>query len=359
MKDEYEDDDASVPDPPSPASPVVGDGKGTTIDRRLPIVAALVAVVCAGGYAYTIQSARSSMSQPASAATSLPVAAGDSLRLPAGSPDPSPLPSPSAVPSPRPAAGWTPPPAPPVQPDVSAAAQPRTPSPEEAYAEEERRRILEARRAPSRVTLDGDVLALKTARDTADLQRGSQMQGYLATTSRYEVRRGTAVTATWEVNYDSSMPGGQLVVKVQKNVLDSITHTVVVIPAGTIIKGTTPEEQGRSRGPTFFDEIELPAPDSRKFYIGPNVGAGRAGENGVDVRRNTHAGEDFSRAAFYSVLQAGVNLAGRASTVVDFSPTAQVFQPTRTPTTFYAKIGDTLNVIAARDFSLDRFKEIP
>jgi type IV secretory pathway VirB10-like protein len=244
---------------------------------------------------------------------------------------------------------------------------PRTPSPEEEFAEQERRRILEARRASSRVTFDADAqLAQQTARDAADLAHGSAMvaqasTGYIATTTRYGVNRGTIINATWEVNYDSTLPGGVLKAKVSKNVLDSLTHSVVVIPAGAFINGSNaPQDQpGRARGLTFWDEVEMPPPDSRKFDMGGNVGAGRAGENGVDVTVNTHAGQDFGRAAFYSVLQAGVNLASRASTVVDFGAgTSQVLQPPpRSAPTFYAKIGDPLTIIVAHDLPLDRFQE--
>ncbi len=249
---------------------------------------------------------------------------------------------------------------------AAAAADPRTPSPDEAFADEERRRVLEARRASSRVTFDQDSLAVENARDSADLAHGSQLVaeasiGYVATSTRYSVIRGTAINASWEVNYDSTLPGGMLKAKVSKNVLDSLTHSVVVIPAGAFIIGSNaPQDQpGRARGLTYWDELEMPPPDSRQFDFGTNVGAGRAGENGVDVTVNTQAGRDFSRAVFYSILQAGVNLASRASTVVDFgSGTSQVLQPpARSAPTFYAKIGDPLTIIVAHDLPLDRFKE--
>jgi type IV secretory pathway VirB10-like protein len=365
MRDEYEDDDAVVPPPAPASSPVAAAPSGVqTFNRRIPALVGVGILVAGGAVAYVMQTTRATMTQPAIAATAAPPVLGSgSLRLPsAPSPTPPatarPLPSQTLAPNtyaPPPSAGET------------GAAAPRTPSPEEEFAEEERRRVIEARRASSRVTFDSDAqLAQQSARDASDLARGSAMAGpgYLPTASRYSVSRGTEISATWEVNYDSTLPGGQIRAKVTKNVLDSLTHSVVVIPAGTYIDGANAaqEQPGRARGLTFWDEIEMPAPDSRKFYFGENVGAGRAGENGVDVTVETHAGQDFGRAALYSILQAGVNLASRASTVVDFgSGTSGVLQaPQRSAPTFHAKIGDPLTIIVGRDLNnLDRFQEMP
>ena len=367
MKDEYEDDDATVPAPAPAGKPVVGDGLARTFDRRIPALVGVVLLIGAACYGYVVQTTRAAMTQPASAATAPPPVLGaTSLKLPSAS-SPTPVAIASVLPTLRP---QTPAPvvyAPPPMAEAAPAALPRTPSPEEEFAEQERRRVLEARRASSRVSFDSDAqLAQQTARDTADLAHGSAMvaqtgTGYLATTTRYGVNRGTIINATWEVNYDSTLPGGVLKAKVSKNVLDSLTHSVIVIPAGAFINGSNaPQDQpGRARGLTFWDEVEMPPPDSRKFDMSGNVGAGRAGENGVDVTVNTHAGQDFGRAAFYSVLQAGVNLASRASTVVDFGAgTSQVLQPPpRSAPTFYAKIGDPLTIIVAHDLPLDRFQE--
>ena len=129
----------------------------------------------------------------------------------------------------------------------------------------------------------------------------------------------------------------------------------------TIITGTgdSQTQAGEARYLCFWDEVELPYPDSRKFYMGANPGSGRQGEAGVDVNVDTHAGRDFGHAFMYSVLQAGVDLASRASTVVDFGAgTSQVLQPApRSAPTFYAKIGDPLTIIVAHDLPLDRFQE--
>jgi type IV secretory pathway VirB10-like protein len=369
MRDEYEDDDATVPAATPVGKAVSGDGQARTFDRRIPALIGAALLVGAGCYGYVVQTTRASMTQPASAATVPPLTLDSTnLKLPSAA-SPTPVAIASALRTLRPETpapiAYAPPPE--VHADTAPAAQPRTPSPEEEFAEQERRRILEARRASSRVTFDQDSqLAQQNAHDTADLAHGSAMisqasTGYLPTNTRYGVNRGTIINATWEVNYDSTLPGGVLKAKVSKNVLDSLTHSVVVIPAGAFINGSSaPQDQpGRARGLTFWDEVEMPPPDSRKFDMGGNVGSGRAGENGVDVTVNTHAGQDFGRAAFYSVLQAGVNLASRASTVVDFGAgTSQVLQPPpRSVPTFYAKIGDPLTIIVAHDLPLDRFQE--
>jgi hypothetical protein len=62
----------------------------------------------------------------------------------------------------------------------------------------------------------------------------------------------------------------------------------------------------------------------------------------------------------YSVLQAGVNLASRASTVVDLNGgnMGQVFQQnTRSAPTFHAYVGQPLTIIVAHDLPLDAFRD--
>jgi type IV secretion system protein VirB10 len=315
------------------------------------------------------------------------------LRLPAPSPTqlaiaPSPLPT-LRPQTPMPVAFAVP------QEVAPSQAQPKTPSPEEAFAEEERRRVLETRRASSRVLFDSDRdLAQQTDRDERDLTHGSQMTGsapmsgtqasglpgaaqgphaqfiaqqggapgYMPTTTRYELRRGTIINANWSTTLDSTLPGGVLVARVSEDVKDSITHSVVVLPAGTIITGTgdSQTQAGEARYLCFWDQVELPYPDSRKFYMGANPGGGRQGENGVDVSVDTHAGRDFGHAFLYSVLQAGVNLASRASTVVDLNGgnMGQVFQQTtRSAPTFHAYIGQPLTIVVAHDLPLDAFRD--
>jgi type IV secretory pathway VirB10-like protein len=295
-------------------------------------------------------------------------------------------------------------PVPPLPPQVVAAAAPpevtvRTPSAEEVFAHEERHRIIEARRASSKIALDsnGD-LAQQTARDAQDLAQGAQMTsggpgtgyhqqttpsvdippaatahqqflaqrsgvtGYLPTRSPYQLTRGTIISARLLTTVDSTLPGGVIKAMVVATVKDSRTHSVTVLPIGTILTGEGDPQTvaGEARYLSVFDRIELPAPDSRTFFIGPNNAAGAQGENGMSVSVDTHAGRDFGNVFLRSVLQAGVNLASRASTVVDVgTSTGPVFtQGSRSAPTFHKYAGEPFTIIVAQNLALDRFMEI-
>jgi type IV secretory pathway VirB10-like protein len=395
LSEEYEDEfDSAEHDgvPPAVAPSAKLDGV-RTIDRRLgPAIVALILIAGAGLF-WVMHSSAQSMASVADAHQPVLVSTA-ALRLPAPSPTPLALaPSPVATLRPQtpiPVAIAVPQEAAPSQ------AQPKTPSPEEVFAEEERRRVLETRRASSRVLFDNDRdLAAQTDRDERDLAHGSQQMtgsapaalaqtsgvgvaaqgphaqfiaqqggapGYMPTTTQYELRRGTVINANWSTTLDSTLPGGVLVARVSENVKDSITHSVVVLPAGTIITGggDSQTQAGEARYLCFWDEVELPYPDSRKFYMGANPGGGRQGENGVDVSVDTHAGRDFGHASLYSVLQAGVNLASRASTVVDLNNgnMGQVFQPTtRSAPTFHAYVGQPLTIVVGHDLPLDAYRD--
>jgi type IV secretory pathway VirB10-like protein len=379
MRDEYDQPAGAVPEATAPGSSSVGgDGALRSIDRR--IVGGLVAgaLVVGGTIAYTLTSTRQSMmSTPAYAAVPSTLHDSSSLALPSA-------PSPTA-PARRMAQRTTPPntpapvaPVPAVAPDRPAA-QPRTPSPEEIFAEEERRRILETRRASSRVQFDDGGLAQQTARDSRDLAQGSQMPGagngphgqflasqrgvvgYIPAQSRYQLNRGTIINARWETTLDSTLPGGTVKAKVDETVMDSRTHSVPVLVPGSILTGTCDSQAfpGEARALCVFDEVELPTPDSRRFYMGANNAAGQQGENGASVGVDTHAGRDLGRSFLYSILQAGVNVASRASTVVDLSGnSSQVFQaPQRSAPTFHAYVGQPLTIVVSQDLPLDRFQE--
>ncbi len=368
--DEYEDDVASVPAPPA-APAAASTGQAITLDRRLMPAGAAVLLIVGGLGLYVVQSTRSSMAQStaSTAPVKMPTDDGMSLQLPAApSPSTSPLPA-SPLPTLRP----TPTPAPSPSPardeaPAAAPAEPRTPSPEEAYAEEERRRLLEMRRAPSRVAaLDASSsLASDAQRDAASLARPQlastqgAVSGYLPTTSRCEIRRGTRFTTRWVTALDSSLAGGVVVVQVAKTVKDSITGLLPVFPAGTLLTGVMSSSPiaGQARYGIGLDEAELPAPDSRKFYMGEQPGAGRLGESGADVTVDTHAGRQFWNSAIYATIQAGLNLATRASsTVVNLNGSNMGLQPAQQlAPTFHAKPGDELTVTVSRDLPTDCFE---
>jgi type IV secretory pathway VirB10-like protein len=385
MSEEYEDEFPTEPGVPEALTPSAPGAPSIfrTVDRRLgPIIVGVVALGACGVF-WVMHSSSQPMAATAEAHTPV-LDTRTSFRLPAPSPSPVAI-APSPLPTLRPTP--SPPPAIPPAPQVAPPAAPRTPSPEEVFAAEERQRVLEARRAPSRVAFDNDAqsLAQQTAADTQSLAQGSQVRagggsiaqgphaqfiaqqggapGYIPQTAQYELRRGTVINANWATTLDSTLPGGVLVARVSQNVYDSVTHSVLVLPAGSILTGQGDSQTvaGEARYLCAFDEVELPYPDSRKFYLGSNPGSGRQGENGASVGVDTHAGRTFGNAVLYSLLQAGVNAATRASsTVVNLGTSNMGLQQPQQPApTFHAYVGQPLTIIVARDLPFDAFRSTP
>jgi type IV secretory pathway VirB10-like protein len=400
MSDEDEDEFTSADDPgvvPKAVAPQKKTGIPglRTSNRTLGPVA--LAVVCAivVVFFWTIGASRHSVSSPALANTPLLTNETDvPYHVPPAPPTP-------LIAPPLPTA--TPPVAksiPPLSQQVATVATlseapPRLPPPEVVFAEEERHRVIEARRASSKIALDSnDDLAHQTMHDSQDLAQGAQMTGgepmtgyhqqiaqategsataphqqfleqrsgvagYVPTRSPYELTRGTIINARLLTTVDSTLPGGVIKAMVTATVKDSRTHSVTVLPIGTILTGEGDPQTvaGEARYLSVFDRIELPAPDSRKFYMGPNNAAGAQGENGMSVSVDTHAGRDFGNAFLRAVLQAGVNLASRATTVVDIGNSTVLTQNTRSAPTFHKYVGEPFTIIVAQDLALDRFME--
>lgn len=403
MSDEDEDEFTSIDDPavvPKAVAPQKKTGIPglNTANRMLGPIALAVTCAIAVVFFWTIGASRHSEQSPALANPPLLTNNPDvPYHVPPAPPTP-------LVATPPPLTTTSPPtavPIPPLPPQGAAGAvlpeaPPRTAPPEDVFAEEERHRILEARRASSKIALDSNNdLAHQTMRDSQDLAQGEQLPrdepmtasyhqqiaqategsataphqqfleqrsgvaGYVPTRSPYELTRGTIINARLLTTVDSTLPGGIIKAMVTSTVKDSRTHSVTVLPIGTILTGEGDPQTvaGEARYLSVFDRIELPAPDSRKFYMGPNNAAGAQGENGMSVSVDTHAGRDFGNAFLRAVLQAGVNLASRASTVVDIGNSTVLTQNARSAPTFHKYAGEPFTIIVAQDLALDRFME--
>ncbi len=399
MSDEYDYeliDDGGVASPVTASKPVIADGRLRTLNRKMMGWVAVALLLATGVYLTVIKQTRDSMASAASLAPTPPPTIPDRQKLVL--PTPSPMSTtPHVLQTVSPisratvsAVAYVPP-----SQVTTQQAEPPTPSPEQVYAEEERLRILEARRAPTRVVLDNESAAFsqQALQDQMNLAQGAQLHGatltstalqnngqggdahqqfiaqhdgpigYVQTTSPYELTRGTVITARWLTALDSTLPGGVLKAMVTKTVYDSKTHSIPVLVPGTILtgEGDSHAQAGEARYLCIFDRIELPAPDSRKFNIGSNNADGAQGENGASVSTDTHAGREFGHAFLYTLLQAGVGLASRASTVVDVGGNiGQVVQPNgHAAPTFHQYVGEPVTIIVSQDLPLDAFKENP
>jgi len=143
--------------------------------------------------------------------------------------------------------------------------------------------------------------------------------------------------------------------EVIETIFDSLTHTVAVLPAGTIAIGESDSAQfGEARLVSAWTEFDLP--NGRKFFASSNEGAGSKGEAGMSVSVDTHAGRAFGNALVGATLQAGVNLASRATSIVDVnSATTSLQAPTRPSPTLHAYPGQLFNIVLNHDEPFDRY----
>jgi len=127
-----------------------------------------------------------------------------------------------------------------------------------------------------------------------------------------------------------------------------------VLPIGTIAVGQADAALvGEARLASSWTEFLLP--NGRKFFASSNQGAGVKGEAGMPVSVDTHAGRAFGRALVGAVLTAGVNLASRASTVIDVGTQTTSTQTQQSGPTLHAYAGELFNIVLNHDLPLDRY----
>jgi len=179
--------------------------------------------------------------------------------------------------------------------------------------------------------------------------------GYEAATSRYELAKGTNIPARLIFAVDSTVSGGLMKAQLTETIFDSATHTVPVLPAGTIAIGESDSALfAEARLVSAWTEFDLP--NGRRFFASSNEGAGSKGEAGMSVSVDTHAGRAFGNALVGAVLQAGVNLASRATSIVDVnSATTSLQAPTRPSPTLHAYPGQLFNIVLNHDEPFDRY----
>lgn len=179
--------------------------------------------------------------------------------------------------------------------------------------------------------------------------------GYETPASRYQLTMGTVIHCRLATAIDSTIPGGIVKAIVSENVFDSLTHSVLVIPQGTVVIGSTEQTQsGQAR--LIVDMKYFQFANGQTFNAGENEGAGLQGENGMPVKVDTHAGRAFGASITGSLLQAGINLAGRASTL-NISTMGNVTQPQQLTPTMHAKVGQPFDIYLQRNEPFNRYVE--
>jgi type IV secretory pathway VirB10-like protein len=138
---------------------------------------------------------------------------------------------------------------------------------------------------------------------------------YIATTierplSPYEVREGTLVEAYLVTGVHSDLPG-EVVAQVSRNVYDSETQQVVLVPRGTRLIGTYDNQIAVDQSRLLVAWTRMVFPDGRSVTLPGLRSKDGAGASGLTGRVNRHYWQAFGNAMMLAVV--GGSLAYSAS----------------------------------------------
>jgi type IV secretory pathway VirB10-like protein len=183
----------------------------------------------------------------------------------------------------------------------------------------------------------------------------------------YEVEAGAVIPAALVTEVNSDLPG-TVVAQVSRDVYDSRTESMVLVPAGARLVGRYDDRvvAGQSRVLIAWTRLELP--DGRSIVLPGEAATDGAGATGVAGAVNTHLGRLFGTASVLSLLSAGAELsqprtsgsvfaapsveqtiAGAAGTELSSVGTELVRQGLEVKPTIIVPAGSTVAVLLAND----------
>lgn len=130
--------------------------------------------------------------------------------------------------------------------------------------------------------------------------------------SPYEVREGTLVEAYLVTGIHSDLPG-ELAAQVSRNVYDSETQQVLLIPRGTRLIGTYDNQIAVDQSRLLVAWTRMVFPDGRSITL-PGLGAKDvAGASGLNGRVNRHYWQAFGNAMMLAVVGGSLSYAASRS----------------------------------------------
>lgn len=122
--------------------------------------------------------------------------------------------------------------------------------------------------------------------------------------SKYEVKAGTIIPLTLETAINSDLPGNITAV-VKKDIYDSGTGNILLIPAGSRVIGkyNSSVSFGQERVQVIFNRITLP--NQKSINIEAMLGVDKLGASGVKDRVDTKLGKVFTSVFMSAILGVG------------------------------------------------------
>ena len=273
-----------------------------------------------------------------------PVLEAPIVETPPAPPPPAPTPPPQIVyvPQPAPAQPPLPPPAPP----------PR--------ATNEPALVVDTGAPPAAAPAAAGAPAAPTAEAAAEaaggglVQSGGRARAGMFANRGTTVPQGTLIPAVLETALDSTRPG--LARAIVSRDVRGFDGSRILIPRGSRLIGEYRSDVQPGQHRALVNWTRLIRPDGVTIAIG-SPAADTLGGGGIRARVNSHFFTRFAGAILQSILDVGVNLAGRVGNnngaVVVLPGTlqgaAQIVQPAQITPTLTVRAGTSISIFVARD----------
>jgi type IV secretory pathway VirB10-like protein len=154
--------------------------------------------------------------------------------------------------------------------------------------------------------------------------------------SQYEISDTDFVRVKLETEVQSEVPG-EVVGVITRPIMDSATHSVELIPAGSTIHGDDDHSNlAQGQGRLGIDWYEIILPNTISIPLGKQKSADVMGAGGIAGNVDSHQGRAFGKFVMYTLVGALGNAIGRVSYLggssigSQFAGSAQEIKPTIT-----------------------------
>jgi type IV secretory pathway VirB10-like protein len=154
--------------------------------------------------------------------------------------------------------------------------------------------------------------------------------------SQYEISDTDFIRVKLDTEVQSEVPG-EVVGVITRAVLDSATHSVELVPAGSTIHGDDDHANlAQGQGRLGIDWTEIVLPNGVSIPIGRQKSADMMGAGGIPGNVDSHQGRAFGRFLAYTLVGALGNAIGRSTYLggssigSQFAGSAQEIKPTIT-----------------------------
>ena len=274
-----------------------------------------------------------------------PIVEAPIVEAPPAPPAPAPAPPPQIVyvPQPAPAQPPPPPPAPPPRATNEPALVVDTGAPPAAAPA--------AAGAPAAATAEA---AAEAAAGGGPIQSGGRARAGMFANRGTTVAQGTLIPAVLETALDSTRPG--LARAIVSRDVRGFDGSRILIPRGSRLIGEYRSNVQPGQHRALVNWTRLIRPDGVTIAIG-SPAADTLGGGGIRAHVNSHFFTRFAGAILQSILDVGVNLAGRVgnnnNAVVVLPGTlqgaAQIVQPSQITPTLTVRAGTSISIFVARD----------